>query len=240
MYLITITLQIRQKIGTQPVKGKAMTQKKNTYRTPSFTRTLGAALTACLLLPALPAFSQMQGQGQGQTQNQGQAQGQDQNQDQVQERLQELQTELQELNADIQEVQSEANKSEEVRESLKNYSTTLSDQMKEISPDQSDLIDERQDVYDKLLTINDGSEMTPEKQQEMQKLGEKFNTIRQELQTTEAQANQSDVVREALTEYNEKVVEEMEEIDPEITGKIDRQQEASKEFSDLRNSILQQ
>ncbi|MFW6217378.1 MAG: hypothetical protein ACOC4K_00135 [Verrucomicrobiota bacterium] len=215
-----------------------MTQKKNTYRTPSFTRTLGAALTACLLLPALPAFSQMQGQGQGQGQTQNQ--GQDQNQDQVQERLQELQTELQELNADIQEVQSEANKSEEVRESLKNYSTTLSDQMKEISPDQSDLIDERQDVYNKLLTINDGSEMTPEKQQEMQKLGEKFNTIRQELQTTEAQANQSDVVREALSEYNDKVVQQMEEIDPEITGKIERQQEASKEFSDLRNSILQQ
>ncbi|TVP79265.1 MAG: hypothetical protein EA353_06695 [Puniceicoccaceae bacterium] len=194
-------------------------------------RSFIAAVSACLLLPAASAFAQMQ--------QQGQEQAQQPDQEQVQQRLQQLQTELQTLNTEIQQVQNEANNAPAVRAALKNYSTTLTEQMKAIAPDQSDAIDRRQEIYDQLLAINDGSEMSQQEQAELQNLGEKFNSIRQDLQMVEAQANQSDEVREAMSEYNENLIDKMSEKDPDIMAKIERQQAASQEFSNLRNAIMQ-
>lgn len=211
-----------------------MVKIKNTHPNKvSLTRGLVAAITACLLLPAASSF------GQAQQPAQGQAQGQAGGQDQVQQKLQALQTELQSLNTEIRQVQNEANKSPAVREALKNYSATLTEQMKSIDPDKSDAIDRRQEIYDELLAINDGSELSQQEQAQLQELGEKFNSVRQDLQMVEAQANQSDEVREAMTEYNDNLMEEMANEDPNIMEKIERQQAASQEFSNLRNAIMQ-
>lgn len=206
-----------------------MVKIKNTHttKTSSITRGLVAAMATCLLLPTTATFGQMQQQGQGQ------------GQDQVQQKLQKLQSELQTLNTEIQQVQNEANKTPAVREALENYSSTLTTQMKEIDPDKADAIDRRQEIYDQLLAINDGSELSQQDQAELQELGEKFNSVRQELQMVEAQANQSEEVREAMTDYNDNLMEKMSEEDPDIMEKIERQQAASQEFSQLRKAIMQ-
>lgn len=206
-------------------------------KSPSITRSLVSAICACLVLPAASAIGQMQQGGQGQ--GQGQAQGQGQGQDEVQQRLQALQSELQTLNTEIQQVQNEANKAPAVRQALQNYSTTLTEQMKSIDPDKSDTIDRRQEIYDQLLEINDGSELSQQDQAELQELGEKFNSVRQELQMVEAEANQSDEVREAMSAYNDNLMDEMSSKDPKIMEKIERQQSASEEFSNLRNQIME-
>ncbi|NBB80095.1 MAG: hypothetical protein GVY36_11735 [Verrucomicrobia bacterium] len=226
-------LEDRLKIGTHDAYVMIMLEIKHTHRkkTSSITRGLVAAAATCFLLPSATTFGQMQQQGQGQAQAQ--------NQDQVQQKLQALQTELQTLNTEIQQVQNEANKAPVVREALKNYSATLTEQMKAIDPEKSDAIDRRQEIYDQLLAINDGSEMSQQDQAKLQELGEKFNAVRQELQMVEAQANQSDEVREAMTEYNDNLLEEMAKEDPAIMEKIERQQAASQEFSNLRNAIMQ-
>lgn len=209
-----------------------MLKIKNTHtKKKSVTWGLIVASTACLALPVTSSYGQMQ--------QQSQPQGQSENQDQIQQKLQALQTELQTLNAEIRLVQNEANKTPVVRDALKNYSATLTEQMKAINPDKADVIDRRQEIYDQLLAINDGSELSQQEQAELQELGEKFNSVRQDLQMVEAQANQSDEVRDAMTEYNDNLMEEMANEDPNIMEKIERQQAASQEFSNLRNAIMQ-
>jgi septal ring factor EnvC (AmiA/AmiB activator) len=211
-----------------------MDKVNNTHaKTKSCARGLLTATITCLLLPAASAFGQMQ------QQSQVKAQAQAQNQNQVQQKLQALQAELQALNAEIREVQNEANQTPAVREALKNYSATLTEQMKAINPDKADAIDRRQEIYDELLTANDGSELSQQEQAELRQLAQKFNAVRQDLQTVEAQANQSAEVREAMTEYNDNLMEEMANEDPSIMEKIERQQAASQEFSNLRSAIMQ-
>lgn len=166
---------------------------------------------------------------------------QQQGQTNVQERLQNLQVQLQRLNAEIQGVQAEANQKPKVREALKNYSAELTKQMKVIEPENSDLIDERDEVYDKLLKISaNQNEMSEAETRELQSLGERFNAIRQELSMVEAQANQTDEVQAAFQKYNETILAEMNRIDPDTSQKIEQQQKLSEEFSNLRNAIYQQ
>lgn len=218
------------------VKSEVMLKKIKHIKT-SFSRALVAPLLAGLLVSAGSISAQMQSPQQGQPQgNEGQAP----NQQQIQERLQQLQAELQVLNAEIQTVQSEANQAPAVRQALKNYSETLTEQMKVIAPEQVELIDRRQEIYDQLLAINDGSGMSQAEQTQLQELGQEFNTVRQELQMVEAQANQSEEVQEAMSGYNDNLLETMSESDPEIMDKIQRHQVVSQEFTQLRNAIMQQ
>jgi len=191
-------------------------------------RRLGSIL-ALSLLPCLIASAQMRQQQQG-----------GQGQDHVQQRLQQLQAELQQLNSEIQKVQNEANKSPEVRKALVNYSSTLTEEMKSIDPEKVELIERRQAVYEQLLDMTSDPETNPAERKRLQELGQKFNSIRQELQMTEAQANRRSNVKEALDAYNETIMREMAKIDPEISEKLERREAVSKEFSDMRKAIRSQ
>jgi len=79
-----------------------------------------------------------------------------------------------------------------------------------------------------------------EETQELQSLGQRFNAIRQELSMVEAQANQTDSVQSAFSEYNETIMTEMSKIEPGIVEKIEEQQKLMQEFTNLRNTIMQQ
>lgn len=198
--------------------------------------TLSVLLLVATGLTGASSIAKAQQPQQAQRQQQ-----QGQGQVDVQERLQSLQVQLQRLNAELQEVQAEANQKPEVREALKNYSAELTKQMKVIEPEKSDLIDERDEVYDKLLKMSaHQNEMSEAETAELQSLGERFNAIRQELSMVEAQANQTDEVQEAFQEYNETIIAEMTRIDPETSQKIEQQQRLSEEFSNLRNAIYRQ
>jgi len=210
---------------------------KNKYILKSFGALPALATALALSIPGLTASAQPEARQAPQMQQQ---QPQQNEPDQVQQQLQQLQTELQTLDAQIQDVQSQANEDPKVRDALKNYSETLSEKMKEISPDQSDTIDRRQEIYKELLALTKDPEMSPEEQAKVQDLSQKFNSVRQELQMTEAQANQTESVQEALSEYNEVIVGEMAEIDPQIEDKIEKREEVRAEFSQLQNAILNQ
>jgi len=150
-----------------------------------------------------------------------------------------LQSKLQTLNAEIYEVQSEANRSPEVQQALLNYSTVLTEEMKKIDPENKSLIDERQAIYEQLLRLNTG-EMTEEKESQLQEIGQKFNSIRQQLAQTEAQANQTAKASAAMEGYNQIVMSKMTEIDSGIQEKIERREALGREFTDLRNAVIQQ
>lgn len=157
----------------------------------------------------------------------------------MQQKLQELQNKMQTLNAEIYEVQSEANRSPEVQQALLNYNKVLTEEMKKIDPENKSLIDERQEIYEQLLRLNTG-EMTPEKESQLEEIGQKFNSIRQQLAQTEAQANQTAEASAAMEGYNQVVMSEMTEIEPGIEEKIERREALGREFTDLRNAVMQQ
>lgn len=203
-----------------------MTKLKNIYHTSGILRSL-AFFSVLALFVSAPAMAQN-------AQN-----AQNQNQDMIQERLQKLQAELQGLNAEIYEVQNKANRSPEVQKALMNYNKVLTEEMKKIDPENKSLIDQRKETYEKLLNLNAG-EMTPEKESQLQEVGEQFNSIRQQLAQTEAQANQTEKAAAAMEAYNQVVLKKMTAMDPQIEGKIEEREEIGKEFTDLRNAIIQQ
>lgn len=163
---------------------------------------------------------------------------QGQNQDMVQQKLRELQGKLQVLNSEIYEVQNEANRSPEVQQALLNYSEVLTEEMKKIDPENQSLIDQRQAAYKQILKVNFG-EMTPEKESQLQEIGQEFNSIRRQLGETEAQANRTERASSALNEYNEVVMARMAEMNPGIQEKIEQREAISREFTNLRNAIMQ-
>lgn len=205
-----------------------MTTITHKYHVSKIIRSL-ALFASVSLLAAVPALAQ----------SQGQAQGQGQDQDLVQQKLQELQNKMQTLNAEIYEVQSEANRAPEVQQALLNYNKVLTEEMKKIDPENKSLIDERQEIYEQLLRLNTG-EMTPEKESQLEEIGQKFNSIRQQLAQTEAQANQTAEASAAMEGYNQVVMSEMTEIEPGIEEKIERREALGREFTDLRNAVMQQ
>lgn len=162
-----------------------------------------------------------------------------QNQDVVQEKLQSLQAEIQTLNDAIYELQREANRSPEVREALINYGEVLTEEMKKIDPDNASLIDQRQATYKELLRLNTG-EMTAEKEAQLQETGQQFNSIRQQLAKTEAQANETAEARVAMEGYNQAVMSKMTELDPQVEAKIEKRESLNNEFSGLREAIIRQ
>ena len=183
-------------------------------------RSLGL-LAALLLSAAVPTLAQ------------------NQDQDMIQQKLQELQGELQVLNSEIFEVQNQANRSPEVQQALLNYNEVLTEEMKKIDPENESLIDQRQASYEQILKMNSG-EMTPEKKTQLQGIGEKFNSIRQQLGETEAMANRSERASSAMNQYNEAVLNRMTQMNPQIQDKIERRESISQEFTRLRNAIIQQ
>lgn len=203
---------------------KAMTTITHKYHVSTIIRSLALFVSASLFA-AVPALAQ------------GQSQGQDQ--DLVQQKLQELQSKMQTLNAEVYEVQSEANRAPEVQKALQNYSEVLTEEMKKIDPENESLIDQRQETYEQLLRLNKG-EMTPEKESQLQEIGQKFNSIRQQLAQTEAQANQTAEARAAMEGYNQVVMDKMTQIEPGIEKKIEEREALSREFTDLRNAVIQQ
>jgi chromosome segregation ATPase len=120
-----------------------------------------------------------------------------------------------------------------------NYSKVLTEEMKKIDPENKSLIEERQAVYEQLVRLNSG-EKTAEKESKRQELGQKFNSIRQQLAQTEAQANETAEARAAMEGYNQIVTEKMAEINPDIQQKLERREQLGREFTDLRNAIIQQ
>lgn len=197
---------------------EAMTTNTHTYHVSAIIRAL-ALFVSMSLFAALSALAQ--------------------DQDPVQQKLQDLQSKLQTLNAEIYEVQNKANRTPEVKQALMNYSRVLTEEMKKIDPENKSLIEERQAIYEKLLKLNSG-EMTAEQESKRQELGQKFNTIRQQLAQTEAQANQTAKAKAAMEGYNQVVTEKMVEMDPNIKQKLDRREKLGREFTDLRNAIIQQ
>ncbi len=141
------------------------------------------------------------------------------------EEFQQLYEEYLEINERLQQLQQQALQNEEVAEHYEEYSSFLDDKIREIDPGASDLIQQREETIESIEEAQMGGDM--ETAQHLQQEDQQLN---QQLQPYMQQAMEDPEVQERRDEFEEHLIDEMEQIDPEAVPLFNRMEELSREL----------
>ncbi len=141
------------------------------------------------------------------------------------EEFQQLYEEYLEINERLQQLQQQALQNEEVAAHYDEYSEYLDKKIREIDPDAGDLIEQRDEIIESLETAQVEGDM-----ETAQQLQQQYQQINQQIQPYMQEAMQDPEVQERRNEFEEHLIDEMEQIDPEAVPLFNRMEELSREL----------
>ncbi len=147
---------------------------------------------------------------------------------QQEEEFQQLYEEYLEINQRLQELQQQALQDEEVAEHYETYSEFLDEKLKETDERAAELVEKRQDTIELIETAQEAGDF-----ERMQELQQGYQQLNQELQPFMQEVMADPEVQQEREEFEEVLIDKMEDIDPETMPLLNRMNELSNQLDRL-------
>ena len=142
--------------------------------------------------------------------------------------LQQLQMQLQQISGQLSQIQEQAFELQEIMDAFAAYEEQLRAKMVALAPDVADDIQAAEALVEELRAVENPGALPPEEAQEFQAKYMEFQQAVQRLQPVEQEASQDPEMQAAQADLETKMMEAMEEIDPQ-----------SAQLMDERNALIQ-
>ena len=130
-------------------------------------------------------------------------------------KINQLQAELHQVNARIQAAQQKAHEEPAVREARVAYETTLNKVMVKQDPEIATVLEQREQLLSRIMDHPDIQKAPDQRSPEFMQEVQRYQSLEQRLQPVARQASADPAVTESREEYQEKLISQMEKVDPE-------------------------
>jgi hypothetical protein len=130
-------------------------------------------------------------------------------------KINQLQAELHQVNARIQAAQQKAHQKPDVREARVAYETTLNQAMIEQDPEIETVLEQREQLLSRIMEHPDLQKSPDQRSPAFMEEVQRYQSLEQRLQPVAREAAAVPAVAESRDKYQEKLISEMEKVDPE-------------------------
>jgi len=144
------------------------------------------------------------------------------------EEFQQLYEEYLEINQQLQQIQQQALQNEEVAAHYEAYSEFLDGKIKDIDPGAEELIDRRDQAINAIESAQAEGDI-----ESAQQIQQEYEQVNQQLQPYMQEAMQDPEVQEQREQFEDALISEMENIDPESMPLLNRMEELSRQLDQM-------
>lgn len=142
----------------------------------------------------------------------------------------EIRQELREVQTRIQTAQRDAARLPEVQEKRDVHLEALESAMIEKDPEAEKLLERREDLASSLRDSGELQQPPQERGEETNRMLQDYQQVNSRLQAAAEQVSGNEAVQEAYEAYQEIMLAEMKEVEPEVMDLIERQRELIRQF----------
>lgn len=156
------------------------------------------------------------------------------------ERINEVHAEIEQVSQRIAETYQKAMKDKKVEEALGQYEEVLHKEMINLAPEMEEAIEQRLEMVKELREIGDPGDLEMEDRLAFQDKLAQHQQLQQQLAPVEMQARHEEEVAERHQKYQQFLLAEMQEINPQTEQLLERRNEAIEKFQTLQQQMIEQ